>query len=89
LRRSDWDRERLTIRGAKGGRTVRYGGDALTAAVNAVLDLGKGKITTSAVWLLSSRYGSHYTTDGFRAISTNRVYRRRSVEVTSLPRKTP
>jgi integrase len=134
LRRSAWDGSRLTVAGPKGGKTVVYSGDSLSSAIDAILALGKDKTTTSALYLLSSRMGSRYTPDGFRAIwqrcmsayiektgaegftshdlrakvasdsadlitasarlghqsmsTTNRVYRRRPIEVTALSRKT-
>ena len=66
LQRSNWDGERLTVPGAKAGRTVVYSGPGLAEAIAKVLELG-GKVR-SAVYLLSSRAGSRYSRDGFSSI---------------------
>ncbi len=68
LKRADWDEHkvRLTVPGAKRGRTVIYSGEGLAEAIDGVLELGG--IVRSAIYILSSRYGSKYTSDGFRSI---------------------
>jgi integrase len=66
LQRSAWDGKRLKAPGAKGGKTVIYEGPGLAGAVNGLLKLSrKGSLS---MYLLSSRNGTRYTSDGFRSI---------------------
>lgn len=68
LHRTYWDGEVLQVPAAKAGRTVRYSGPKLRAAINACLELQKGEGAIASVYILSSRTGTRYTSDGFRAI---------------------
>jgi integrase len=68
LRRSDWDGEVLQVPAAKAGRTVRYSGPKLRAAINACLKLQKGKDAVASLHILSSSTGTRYTSDGFRTL---------------------
>jgi integrase len=67
LKLSDWDGEKLTVPGAKGGRTVVYSGDGLAEAFEAVRGLRKGRALRS-VFLFATRTGRPYSGDGFRSI---------------------
>jgi integrase len=66
LKRSDWDGTRLKVPGVKGGKTVIYEGPGLSAAVSGLLL--PAKQGSRSMYLLSSRNGSRYTSDGFRSI---------------------
>ncbi|TDJ24800.1 MAG: integrase [Gammaproteobacteria bacterium] len=72
LKRSDWDGKHLKAPGVKAGRTVIYTGEALIDAVNGLLALGRGQ-AASSMYLLSSRNGTRYSTDGFRSIWQRRM----------------
>jgi integrase len=72
LMRSDWDGERLKVPGVKAGRTVIYEGDELAEAVNGLLVTNNGK-TARSMYMLSSRNGTRYTSDGFRSIWQRRM----------------
>jgi len=67
LRRSDWDakRERLTVSGAKKGKTVVYRAPGLKA-VDACIELQGDDV--ASLHVLANRNGSRYTWDGFRSI---------------------
>ena len=67
MKLSDWDGERLTVQGAKGGRTVVYSGDGLIDAVNQAAALRKGRALRS-IYLFATRTGRPYSGDGFRSI---------------------
>lgn len=64
LPRTAWDGERLTVKAAKGGKTVVYVGEALQEAAGAVIASGKG----DGSHLFQTRLGGPYTGDGFRSI---------------------
>ncbi len=66
LQRDSWDGEKLTVDGAKGGRTVVYRGEGLADAVNALVSINRS--FTASLYLLSSRKRTRYSSDGFRSI---------------------
>ena len=66
LKRSCWDGEKLTVPGAKKGKTVIYSGAGLSEAITAIREL-EGKVK-SAVYILGSRNGTRYSRDGFSSI---------------------
>ena len=67
LKLSDWDGERLTVPGAKSGRTVVYSGDGLKEALEAAFAIRKGRALRS-LYIFSTRSGQPYSGDGFRSI---------------------
>lgn len=80
LSRGDWNAERKELRApaAKGGRTVIYQGEALADAIRELREASQGPATS--VWLISTRSGGRYTSDGFRSIWQR--YMRKYVEKT-------
>lgn len=67
LKLSDWDGEKLTVPGAKSGRTMVYSGEGLSEAINQAFSLRKGRALRS-LNIFSTRNGQPYTSDGFRSI---------------------
>lgn len=70
LRRVDWDAERaeLTAPATKGGRATVYQGPELRDAVAAIREACANGSAVASVWLIPSRTGRRYTSDGFRSI---------------------
>ena len=66
LKRSAWDGKKLKAQAAKGGKTVLYSGPGLDDAVQGLLALNTKRVPS--IYLLSSRNGTRYTSDGFRSI---------------------
>lgn len=71
LKRSDWDGTWLTISAAKGGRGCRFTDrpdeTRLIEAVQRLRTVNSGRAVRS-MYLLSTRAGTRYSTDGFRSI---------------------
>lgn len=67
IRLTDWDGEKLKVVGTKGGKDTYYGGEGLAAAIEACLDLRRGR-SLQSIYLFSTRKGQRYSTDGFRSI---------------------
>ena len=65
LEMRDWNGSQLSAPAAKGGKPVRYGGEGLAEAVDALVSLQTVEVCTHIV---ADRRGTPYTDGGFRAI---------------------
>lgn len=70
LRREAWNASsgELTAPAVKGGRPTVYSGDGLSDAVRELQAACRTGANVESLWLMPSRTGARYTSDGFRSI---------------------